>query len=310
MLPYLLTKNSVTVFNSKNVPHVADSSHPNFNVIINELKSGEFSEDNNSFKLFDLSYKHKFVYDGNSGFSDEEFIIDRSGVKFNGQLIHNTICDRIVENWTNGLPIDNLVNFLRGLLNNPYDTVVQNLYSYLEKYQLAINEAGNIVGIKAVNPNLTSIFSPSFQYPKAGIVSEPLHLLEKNPLAGCGRGLYFGFHDFVFNYGHSDSQVLALEIDPAHIIGIPQDSGYQKMRAHTLNVLGPIGTVAELRGKFKAKNVASKVPEFAKFTEAAKAFMSGVKLNSKGHVIRDSKGCFTPDSAIGAKRNSKGQFTK
>lgn len=302
MLPYLLTKNSVTVFDSKNIPHVADSSHPNFNSIVNSVKTGVFSEDIGSFQLFDLSFNDRVGYHI-SGEPNSQFVIDRSGVKFNGQLVHNTICDRIVENWTNGIPIGNLVAFLRKLLNNPYDTVVANLYTYLEKYQLAINEAGNIVGIKAINSDYTSKWISSFKYPKSGLITEPAALVAKGD-KGCGKGLYFGFEDYVFAYGNSDSLVIAVEVDPAHITGIPQDSGYQKMRAHTLNVLGPIGTVAELRGKFKAKNVASKVPEFAKFID------SGVKLDSKWRFIRDSKGRFTATAAIGAKRNSKGQFVK
>ncbi|RTL02947.1 MAG: hypothetical protein EKK57_00780 [Proteobacteria bacterium] len=291
-MTHLITNSSVTVFSNYR-PYTADKTHPNFTQIINKLRADTFHP--SDISLFDLSREVPTVI-GN-------LVISRNGVEFvnpNTDVrtkIHGTIADRILENWQNGFEIFGLANFLGKLLKNPYKVVIDNLYTYLEKYKLAIDDDGDIVGIKAINPDYTSIFKPSFRYFSNGIISEPLSELETNPLASTGRGLYFGFEQFVFGFGRPDSLVIAVKVNPAHIIGIPEDSGYQKMRAHTLNVLRSIGTVEKLRGHFKTNNNPAKVPEFAQWAKQETA-----------KIKRDSKGRFTKGSV--QKRDNKGRFVK
>lgn len=291
-MTHLITNNSVTVF-SNNFPYTADKTHPKFTQIVNKLRAGTFLS--SDLSLFDLSIEIPTTI-GN-------LVVSKNGVEFfnpntnTKTPIHGTIADRILENWQNGFEITGLANFLGKLLQNPYKVVIDNLYNYLEKYKLAISEDGDIVGIKAIHPNYTSIFKPSFRYCFSGTISELLSELETNPLASTGRGLYFGFEQFVFGFGRPDSLVIAVKVNPAHIIGIPEDSGYQKMRAHTLNVLGSIGTVEELRGHFKTNNNPAKVPEFAQWAKQETA-----------KIKRDSKGRFTKGSV--QKRDNKGRFVK
>lgn len=313
MLPNIITKTQLTLFLTSG-PKVINNTHPNFQRIKNKILNNTFTLEDDS--LFDLSMT-KATKSG-------VFKVNRSGVFFRDQKVENTVCNRIVENLMDGYPIDSLIKFLDKLLQNPFPEVVKNLYTYLEKYNLAINEDGDIVGIKSIHPNYTSIFKPSFVYPQTGYVSEPIHLLQKDPGAPCGPGLYFGFEDFVFGWGKEDSVVITVIVNPAHIIGIPADCGYQKMRAHTLYVAGRLGTVANLKGKFKVQsNIAEKAFSDTKtktFAETlGEAFMEGFskagfsEAASKTAPLyrkvsnRNNKGQFV--SAAGAKRDKYGRFT-
>ena len=180
------------------IPYFADSKHPYYNNIVALLNSNNYLAAEPLFSISNIV----------SGISHGKIRVENNAVYYNQTVIHNTVCDRILEFLSRGLNIRPLCLFLERLLDNPNPVVVKNLYKYMEKYKLPIDDQGFIHAVKAVQFNLKSKWTDDVQYVLNRTYSEPRSLLlsEKDNANYCGPGLWFGWTDFVFNYGSGNDR--------------------------------------------------------------------------------------------------------
>lgn len=128
-------------------------------------------------------------------------------------------------------------------------------------------------------------------------VSVQRSYVEADPKIGCGPGLHAGTYSYARAWGNGN--VLQVEIDPAHIVAIPDCSGFQKLRSHRYLVVGFINDPIT-SGVVADSTFAWTVEDFEKWEEAghkvghAKGFIQrGIEIDEALEVQKH--GGFTLD---------------
>ena len=154
-----------------------------------------------------------------------------------GNSVDTYLANKIITFFDQNLPFKPLVAYWRRLRKNPSPNSVSQLYRFAEVCKCAITEDGLIVTEKGVNatddPNVfRSIWDSNFIYR----MNEPARMSRDavldDPKNGCGPGLHAGSHSFAVNWAHSGNRgtVLELLIDPEHVVSVPDDHSFEKMR--------------------------------------------------------------------------------
>lgn len=271
-MSHILTNNYVNIFWGGK-PFYAEKNHPNFSRIVDLVKIGQIKE---ALPLFDLAEIIRKTSFGN-------ITVKPDGVFYKNTKINNYVADRILEFLKDGGDVEPLVNFLERLLQNPNKHIFNNLYSYLEKYKLPIDADGSFYAIKAVRNNLTSKWNPNVQYGIYDTYSEPRQLLlspDEND-SYCGPGLWFGWTQFVFNYGSGNDKVLLVRVNPEDVIATPNLEHYQKMAACAITPVRDLGLIDEAKKLFQFNsNVAAKIPEISSISD------NKPKRDSRGRFVK------------------------
>lgn len=131
-------------------------------------------------------------------------------------------------------------------------------------------------------------------------VSVQRSYVEANPKIGCAPGLHAGTYSYARSWGNGN--VLQVEIDPAHIVSIPECSGFQKLRSHRYVVVGFISDPITA-GVVADSSFAWSVEDFEQWVEAghkvglAKGFIErGIEISDALEIQED--GGFTVDVEI------------
>ena len=274
MSSYIIGPNYISFFYG-NRPYSVTQDHPRFALIKENLLHGFISD------------AHEILTRANEAFEYRGLTINSNGVFYQGERLNGAVVDRIIELFKADKPVDRLVAFLRRLMDNPSKFIYNNLYNYLEKYKLPIDENGYVYAIKAVKHDLKSKWTDKVQYVVGQTYSEPrAFLTAQDNDSYCGKGLWFGWTDFVFNYGHGNDHVVVVRVDPANIIATPNLSGYQKIAASALFIVEDLGEISEAKKLFSlTSNIAENNPSLAKVVNSK-------PVDTKLKYKRDARGRF------------------
>ncbi len=274
MNSYIIGPNYISFFYN-NTPYSVTVDNPRFEQVKQSLINGF------AYAAYEILTRanRAFTYDG--------LTINSNGVFYQGERLNGAVVDRIVELFKADKPVDRLANFLRRLMNNPSKFIYNNLYTYLEKYKLPIDEDGFVYAIKAVKHDLKSKWTDKVQYHVWGTYSEPRAILTaKDNDSYCGKGLWFGWTDFVFNYGNGNDHVVVVKVDPANIIATPNLSGYQKIAACSLFIAKDLGEISEAKKLFSLdSNIAENNASLAEVVNSKTS-------DKKPKYNRDARGRF------------------
>ncbi len=280
MSSYIIGPNYVSFFYG-NRPYSVTQDHPKFTLVKEQLLHGF------------IGAAYEILTRANEAFEYRGLTINSNGVFYQGERLNGAVVDRIIELFKANKPVDRLVAFLRRLMDNPSKFIYNNLYNYLEKYKLPIDEDGFVYAIKAVKHDLKSKWTDKVQYRVWDTYSEPRAILTaKDNDSYCGKGLWFGWTDFVFNYGIGNDHVVVVKVDPANIIATPNLSGYQKIAACSLFIAKDLGEIGEAKKLFSLdSNIAE---NNASLAEVVNSKIS----DKKPKYNRDARGRFAKQSAF------------
>lgn len=220
------TETFTFVVNGK-VFNVAKDSHRNFDKIKEALKNRELDKIES---LLDLSYSLVSYSKGNVE-------VKNGNVYYKGDLVHNTICDRIFSLMDEGLPFEPMVNFLENLMLNPSRNSVQQLYKFLEHRSLPITEDGCFLGYKGVRRDFYDKYSGTFLNAVGTTVSVPRNYVDDNMSNECSFGLHVGSLDYAKNYIGGDGVLVVVKVNPADCVAVPADHNFQKLRVCKYDVV-------------------------------------------------------------------------
>ena len=223
--PYIISNDTVTVYIDGR-PQTAHADHPNFEEIKAALLYAEYD---NIPNLFDLV--------GAIGVTRQE---TGSGVEFNpttgtltydGWPIGGVIVDRVLELSRQGVkaPVDRLLNFLENLYQNPSSSVVERLYTFLEKGNMPITDDGHFLAYKRIRADWTDVHSGTMDNSVGTEVTMPRSLVNDNDNETCSTGLHFCSYSYLASF--SGDRVVALKINPRDVVSIPTDYNDAKGRA-------------------------------------------------------------------------------
>ena len=157
--------------------------------------------------------------------------------------INQVLSDRLISAHLNGNTkiVDTLCNFMTRLLNNPIPSAVDGLYKFLEATNIYIDSDGTFLAYKVVREDFTDKYTGTFDNSIGAKPSMPVHLVDSDGNRTCSNGLHVCSlsyaRGFFFNSG---DKMVAVRVDPAHVVAVPIDYDHAKMRVSQYEVIGEI----------------------------------------------------------------------
>lgn len=229
--------------NSSAPLHQADSTHPNWQAILDGL----MNNDESVFELFNpaaaVSTKMRVL--------SERVSFDGANIRFDGDAVTGPLADhlrRCIE--AGNQDYRPVVSFWEKVAANPDERSREQLFSWLQSHEFSITDEGDIVGYKGVtwvNGDYHSQSSGTAlvdgvrhegRIPNriGSVVTMPRSEVANDPSAPCSVGLHVG--DWSFAKDFAQHAVLEVHVNPRDVVSIPADSGARKMRCCRYTVVG------------------------------------------------------------------------
>lgn len=228
-VPFMWVDGNLTVI-LKNKAHQVLPEHTNYKMILEALPTA------NEDELLELVDLEKAV----ANFSDGLVEVKNGKVLFEGEEVHGSISQRILEFMKKGLPFQPLVNFLNNLMNNPSMQSQKELYDFLEHEHLPITEDGYFLAYKAVRDDYMDKYKGVFDNHVGNVCEMRRAKVDDNRRMGCSNGLHAGALNYVASYGsvESNDRIVIVKINPEDVVSVPSDCNCEKLRTCRYEVVG------------------------------------------------------------------------
>lgn len=252
LLAKLVTPSTVFVLLADHPPLHADKSHPAFDDILQALADADYEA---------LPHLFNVGRAINLKSTEGTLVIDHNRVLIDGEEVHGTIVDRILDKAFNGGDVNSLVKFQRKLVENPSFRIRAQLYEFLERgKQIGISEDGDILAFKVVRQHPTTPhyvngkptqFVSIHDGKTLHILGKPTDMDRKNvdddPANTCSRGLHACSESYLSSFGGSSNDwIIAVRINPKDVVSIPADYNAAKMRCASYVTAAVLGTHAQI----------------------------------------------------------------
>ncbi len=181
-------------------------------------------------------------------------------VYYNGEAIHNTLSERIVEMSNDGFDIEPMTKFLVNLKQNPSFRAVNELYRFMEKGNLPITEDGYLLAYKKVDENYLDCHTHTIANKIGEVVTMERNLVDEDKSRECSSGLHFCSKDYLNNF--TGTHTMIVKINPADVVAIPEDYNSSKGRCCRYEVIGEINGDQSLEGAFRPSDDYVEPPDY------------------------------------------------
>jgi hypothetical protein len=167
---------------------------------------------------------------------------DNQQIRLDGRSIDYGLSGRALQIIQQGMSFDSLANFIELLSENPDKSVAEDLYRFMERGALPLDEDGHILAFKKVKDDYMSYFSGAHKvrYMPGDTPSMPREECDPNRHKTCSRGLHACSMEYL-NFWYSQSgKVMIVRINPRDVTAIPADHQDQKLRCCLMEVVGEI----------------------------------------------------------------------
>lgn len=213
-----------------------DVDHPQYDLLLEAVREGDADTFLNNITV------EKAVQRTYSGTG---VTVDDGCVYYNGEPVHNVICDRIIGFVEEGAPVGGMLQFLENLMDNPSKRSVDQLYRFLEHKALPITEDGCFLAYKTVRNNYLDKYSGKFDNTPGTVLEMPRNSVDDNPGNHCSQGFHVGALEYAgpngwYNSGGFD-KVVIVKVNPKDAVSVPTDHNCQKLRVCRYEVLCDYG---------------------------------------------------------------------
>lgn len=215
-------------------PYTIAPDHPNYDKIKGALSTGDSQL---IVELVDIARSVENYVEGDAEVKD-------GVVYYEGDAIHNTLTERILDMMAYGFPFKPMFKFVNNLMKNPSKRATEELYDFLMHKNLPITDDGCFLAYKRVNDDWTDLYSNAIDNSIGQIVKMSRRKVDDNREMGCSDGLHVGALEYVEGYG-SGGHVLVVKINPEHVVSVPSDHDCTKVRCCEYEVL------SEFKGELK-----------------------------------------------------------
>jgi hypothetical protein len=238
---------TLTVFLSGGeLPVVVQSSHPNFEDILDEARTDYPDAD----EIRDLADPSLTVAKHLTPLS-ERVAVAGGTVFFDGDPVESVLTDHILRILEEDGDWRALVNFLEKLAANPVPHSQHRLYGWLSARDFTIADDGDFIAYKGVvrdsEGTLRSLHSGpgivngervngQLDNTPGNLVEIERSYVEADPAVGCSNGLHAGTFDYAQGYA-SRGATVAVKVNPRDVVSVPTDSGDEKVRVCRYEVL-------------------------------------------------------------------------
>lgn len=212
-------------------------------VIIDDLKQLLLSDCDNKYEPVKLLLNELYSFLENIG---DDVIIKNDSIYIDGLCVEKSI-GRLIENlYNDDKDIDPLINFIRNVRENPNKNIINEICAFIEKSYddggFTITDNGYIIAYKHVRMDYKDIHSGLFDNGVGTTVEMNRNDVCSDRNVTCAAGLHFCSFSYLNNYkSYNGGRTMILEIDPKHIVSIPEDYRNAKGRCCKYKVVGEMG---------------------------------------------------------------------
>lgn len=214
-----------------NVPYDCDSTHPNYSSIMLAAQEERWADIPNLINIKNALIR----YCGSSGDNIEVF---DGYLTYNGNPVHNTLTERIIEMMGNGFNIDPMLRFMANLYQNPSDVAIAELYDFIERARLPITTDGHFIAYKRVRDNYMSVHDNKTPNAIGTTLKMDRDQCDPNRNNHCSTGFHFCSYNYLGSF--AGDRVVLLKINPRDVVSIPNDYDFAKGRACQYTVVGEV----------------------------------------------------------------------
>lgn len=233
---YIIQDSAVTVFfAATGEDRALNASEPGFKEVVAALKDPATTDDI-LLPLFVSQQAAATVLATLDGLT-----VDGSGISYLGTLLPDRATRRICELMAEGHESGPLLKFLHKLMQNPKEDIFLELFDFMSVSGLPITAEGDFIAYKIVRDNYLDIYSGTMDNTPGKPVTMPPALVDSDRNRTCSRGLHVCSKSYLPHYGsaiNGSDRIVICRIDPRHVMAIPTDYNFAKMRVSQYMVIG------------------------------------------------------------------------
>ena len=233
MVAYLISDEGNISIVLKGKQYFVNASDDFHTKVINAISEGKTEDE-----ILDIIDRVSAIEDY---LEDSEVQIIDGAVIYQGEVVHNTLTERILKFMAKGLPVQPLINFLKKLMENPSYSARMELFDFLSHKSLPITEDGDFLAYKAVSSTYMDKYKGTFNNSVGETVEMKRFGVDDDRNHGCSAGLHAGTLEYVQGYGNfykdeegnpleSSDKCIIVKISPSDVVSVPLDSECQKLR--------------------------------------------------------------------------------
>lgn len=232
-IPYTLSDYSATVFADGKVLTIT-SGHKNFDNLRTLLQQN----DHDVPAIIKCMDREDHIRQSTTG-TDVEII--GGVVYFKGEEVHNALTDKLLNLMDDGFDVTPWIKFLDNLMLNPSYRSRECLYNFLEKFDAPITPDGNFIAFKRIRQDWKDIHSGTFDNSIGTVVKMERAKVNDDPQHTCSAGLHICADKYLNSFADAaKSRTVVVEVNPAHVVAVPYDYDFAKMRVCEYKVLAEI----------------------------------------------------------------------
>lgn len=230
-VPYTLSAESLTVFVGGKMRTVL-SGNRNFDKLKDHLRGTEHDTD----LILLLSDREETVRRSHAAVE----VVD-GVVYYKGEALHNALTNKLLNLMDDGFDADPWVKFLENLMENPSFRSRNCLYEFLDHFNAPITPEGKFIAFKRVGSDWKDLHSRTMDNSIGKVVKMDRSKVDDDPQNTCSSGLHVCADEYLKGYATDcNARTLVVEVNPAHVVAVPYDYNFSKMRVCEYKVLAEI----------------------------------------------------------------------
>lgn len=223
----IFTSNAMLITFDGNT-HTVDNSNPYYDDIFKHMKNGNFDE---ARKLCEITFEI-------INWGDEELTVLGGEIAFKGVSLGDKFTRRMLAMMKENQDREPLKLFLSNLFKNPSNRSIEQVPDFIHACNLPITNRGTILAYKKVTDDFKDFRTGLIDNSPGQSVKEDRRLISDDPDEPCARGLHVCSLDYLSNSGlFQNGKFIIVEVNPEHIVAVPKDYSFTKMRVCEYYVL-------------------------------------------------------------------------
>lgn len=241
---------SLVVVYADGEPASIPGTHPNFDKILDLLRSGKSDDEAIQTLVNTLHVAGQKL----SQLTDRVSVAPY-GVFFDGDPLRTELADVLTEllQEDNEASLVSVAKFLENAAANQTMEGIDAMYRWITNGDLALTEDGMFLGYKGVRftdddgiESITSgtamvdgvVHTGKIPNPVGSVITMPRSEVTSETSVACGPGLHAGTYDYANSFGYGS--LILVEINPRDVVSVPSDHSCAKLRVSRYKVLKKI----------------------------------------------------------------------
>lgn len=229
-IPFTMTNESITVV-VKGESKTVQKGAPNFH----GLKAALAAE------RWDDVPAHLTVARSVESWAKGKFTVSGETVSHEGKELPQALNSRIIEMARRGESPQPLLCFWERLKKNPSYRSVHQLWDFLAHQNIPLTPEGGFLAYKSVQNDYRDHHSGKYTNVPGTVNKMPRNEISDDPEVPCHEGFHVGSISYAETF-HPGSRIVVCLVDPQHVVCVPKDESFGKMRVEQYKVIGNYGS--------------------------------------------------------------------